>query len=92
MTNLDNSLDAPDIHVQRNLGDDIDRFGVMQSLTDTVDLEDLGMHSLDKVMREHKDISLDKENVFPTWLRNYTKVSASCTCKCISLLLWQSRT
>ena len=46
----------------------------MQSLTDAVDLEDLGMHSLDKVMREHTDISLDKENVFPTWLKDYNKV------------------
>ena len=46
----------------------------MQSLTDAVDLEDLGMHSLDKVMREHTDISVDKENVFPSWLKDYNKV------------------
>lgn len=34
------------------------------------------MHSLDDVMRKHKDISLDKENVFPSWLRDYNKVTA----------------
>ena len=54
---------------------------LMQSLTDAVDLEDLGMHSLDKVMREHKDISFDKENVFPTWLKDYNKVGPNTVVK-----------
>lgn len=48
---------------------------MMQSLTDVVDLEDLGMHSLDEVMREHQDISLDKDKVFPSWLRDYNQVN-----------------
>ena len=50
---------------------------VMQSLLDGVDLEDLGMHCMDKTMQEHKDISLPKDTAFPAWLRDYCKVKAS---------------
>lgn len=57
---------------------------VLQSLLDGVDLEDLGMHCLDKSMQEHKDISLPKDMVFPTWLKDYCKVNAAqckdCSC------------
>ena len=49
---------------------------VMQSLLDGVDLEDLGMHCMEKTMQEHKDISLPKDMVFPPWLRDYCKVKA----------------
>lgn len=49
---------------------------VTQSLLDGVDLEDLGMHCMDKTMREHKDISLPKDTVFPSWLKDYCKVTA----------------
>ena len=48
----------------------------MQSLTDGVDLEDLGMHCMDKTMQEHKDISLPKDTVFPTWLEEYNQVTS----------------
>lgn len=50
---------------------------VMQSLLDGVDLEDLGMHCMDKTMREHKDISLPTDTVFPSWLKDYCKVSVN---------------
>ena len=46
----------------------------LQSLTEGVDLEDLGMHCLDKAALEHTDISLPKDTVFPAWLRDYNKV------------------
>lgn len=49
----------------------------MQSLLDGVDLEDLGMHCMDKTMQEHKDISLSKDMAFPPWLKDYCKVKAS---------------
>jgi len=48
----------------------------LQSLTAGVDLEDLGMHCMDKKMKEHKDISLPKDTVFPAWLRDYNQVSS----------------
>lgn len=47
----------------------------LQSLTEAVDLEDLGMHSLDDVMRSHKDISIVQEVNFPSWLVEYNKVT-----------------
>lgn len=45
-------------------------------MTAGVDLEDLGMHCMDKKMQEHKDISLPKDTVFPAWLRDYNQVSS----------------
>ncbi len=45
-------------------------------MTAGVDLEDLGMHCMDKKMKEHKDISLPKDTVFPAWLRDYNQVSS----------------
>ncbi|KAA6423444.1 MAG: Aldehyde oxidase, partial [Trebouxia sp. A1-2] len=44
-----------------------------KSLTAGVDLEDLGMHCMDKKMQEHKDISVPKDIVFPAWLRDYNQ-------------------
>ncbi|KAL0029788.1 hypothetical protein WJX77_000034 [Trebouxia sp. C0004] len=44
-----------------------------KSLTAGVDVEDLGMHCMDKKMQEHKDISLPKDTVFPAWLIEYNQ-------------------
>ena len=52
----------------------------LQSLTDGVDMEDLGINCLDKAALEHKDISLPKDVVFPAWLRDYTKVTKFAYC------------
>ena len=57
----------------------------MQSLLDGIDLEDLGMHCMDKTMQEHKDISLPKDMAFPQWLKDYCKVIVSRCKECCSV-------
>lgn len=67
---------------------------VLQSLLDGVDLEDLGMHCMDRTMQEHKDISLPKETVFPSWLKDYCKVNANASSFCAlfgcAMITWWS--
>lgn len=53
--------------------------GAMQSLLDEVDLEDLGMHCMDKTMQEHKDVGLPEDTTFPAWLKDYCKVKGFST-------------